>query len=282
MNKHTFFIFFVYICAVFFTVLSAQSTDVNNLSTPKSTEQLENEYPLIKIDPTNMVFLRGQVTSQSASKLINELISLKSKEIYLYIDSPGGSVLAGLDIVQTIQSLQQSGIKIYTIANNAASMAYIIHQHGTERYVKPWSILMQHQMSLGMGGQYYNVKAYGDLIDKLHTKLLEKQAKISKVSVEKFNELTQHDMWLLGNESVEKGFADKVVNVVCDFNPQTTTEILSTWFGDVTLVYSTCPLSNKPIQIKFSAQATSEQIKEITQEYENYFEFHLNSHQNTH
>lgn len=88
------------------------------------------ELLLIKIDITNMVFLRGKITSQSASKTVNELISLKAKKIYLYIDSPGGSVLDGLQIIQTMESMQQSGIKNYTIANNAASMVYIIHQYG--------------------------------------------------------------------------------------------------------------------------------------------------------
>lgn len=224
-------------------------------------EENSNQPPLIKIDKTNMVFLRGRVTAQSASKIVNDMLLLKAKEIYFYIDSPGGSVLDGLQIIQAMESIQQSGVKIYTIANNAASMAYIIHQCGTERYVKPWSILMQHQMSLGMQGQYYNLKAYGDLIDKIHNKLLEKQSATARITSGEFNELTRHDMWLLGSESVERGFADKVVNVACDFKPEQTTEVLQTFFGEVTLVYSSCPLSPKPIDIRFSPGMTGDQIK---------------------
>ena len=65
--------------------------------------------------------------------------------------------------------------------------------------------------------------------------------------------------------------------VVCDFIPQPVTETVMTWFGDVTFVFSTCPLSNKPLDVKFSDNMTREQIKQITQEYENYFEFGLTS-----
>lgn len=260
---------------------SNNSNNLNNLNKQTSTnsdvENSNENIPLIKIDLSNMVFLRGTVTSKSASRIVNELISLKSKEIYLYIDSPGGSVLDGLQIIQTMEALQQSGIKVYTIANNAASMAYVIHQYGTKRYVKPWSVLMQHQISLGMQGQYYNLKAYGLLIDKLHTKLLEKQAKVAGTNLQEFNDLTRHDMWLLGSESVERGFADEVINVICDFKPQSVTEVVPTFFGDVTVTYSNCPLSNKPLDIKFNSKMTSEQIKQIKNELENFNNFEKDS-----
>lgn len=102
----------------------------SNLGTSHASN-LTSSYPLIKIDKENMLVLRGQVTSQSASKIINEMLTLKSKEMYLYIDSPGGSVLAGLEIVQVMESLQQAGVKIYTIAANAASIG--VH-HPSMRY----------------------------------------------------------------------------------------------------------------------------------------------------
>lgn len=174
--------------------------------------------------------------------------------------------MAGLEIIQVMESLQHSGVNIYTIANNAASMAFIIHQHGTERYVKPWSILMQHQMSVGMEGQYYNLKAYGDLIDKIHTKLLDKQAKTANTTTDKFDDLTRHDLWLLGDESIERGFADKVVNVMCDFRPETFTEILHTWFGDAQLTFSTCPLSSKPLDVKIIGHLSPEESKSINKQ----------------
>lgn len=265
--------------AIYLTIilLALQSIFVGSNPTTICDKNHEDEISLIKIDPTNMVFLRGTITSTSASKIVNQLLQLKSKEIYLYIDSPGGSVMSGLQIIQTIESLQQSGTKVYTIGNNAASMAYIIHQYGTERYVTQWSLLMQHQMSLGMEGQYYNLKSYNSLIDKLHTKLLEKQAKIAGITVSEFNELTRHDMWLLGNESVQKGFADKIVNVICDFRPTLESEILHTFFGDVTIVYSTCPLSNKPVEVKFADNMSNEQIIQAKSQIESYFDVEYKS-----
>lgn len=246
-----------------------------SLTSSDSTSSLYDHDPIIKIDKSNMVFLRGVVNSKSASKLINDMLTLKSKEIYLYIDSPGGSVLDGLQIIQAMDALQESGIRIYTIANNAASMAYIIHQFGTERYVKEWSILMQHQMSLGMHGQYYNLKAYSTLIDKIHQRLLEKQSQTANLTVDQFNDLTRHDMWVLGSDAVNRNFADKIVIVVCDFRPETYTETVNYWWFDVTFTYSTCPLAAKPLDYKIVGQGDINQLNNVKAIIEKEYNFDL-------
>ena len=216
------------------------------------------DYPVIKINHDNMVVLRGVINGQTSAKVIDKLVSLRSKEIYLFIDSPGGSVDDGLQIVQAIESLQQSGTTIYTIANNAASMAFIIHQCGTERYVRPWSILMQHQISYGSDGQYYNVKAYEHLIDRTHQKLLEKQARRANITVAEFNDLTRHDMWLVGDDAIEKGFADKTVSVMCDFKPELYEEVFYIWMFEIKVTFSTCPLVSKPLRIDFNGNYSQE------------------------
>lgn len=101
---------------------------------------------LIKLDPDNLVIVRGRIDSEMASKVIYELVKKKSKEIYVYIDSYGGSVDSGLQIIQAMESLQSSGTNVHTIANDVASMGFAIHQAGKLRYVRPWSVLMQHQL----------------------------------------------------------------------------------------------------------------------------------------
>lgn len=238
------------IITLFFLVTTLASTNVVNLRL------------------NNFVVLRGPIDGKKASIVVNELVSLKTNEIYLYLDSPGGSVMAGLQIVQAIESLQLSGVKVYTIANNVASMAFIVHQTGTKRYIRPWSILMQHQMSYGSEGPYHNVKAHEKLMDKLYEQLMEKQAERANINLEQFDNLTEHDMWLLGKESIEKNFADEVIDVICDFEPSTFQDNFKVLWFDVTTVYSTCPLANKPLHIEVNGNATNEEHDEIMRSFD--------------
>lgn len=218
---------------------------------------------IIKLRPNNFVTLRGPIDGTSASIIVDKLISLKANEIYLYLDSPGGSVMAGLQIIQTIESLQQIGIKVNTIANNIASMAFIIHQSGTKRYVRPWSILMQHQMSYGNMGQFYNIKSHEKLMDNLYEQLLLKQAIRANITLDQFDNLTKNDIWLLGAESINRNFADEIVNVICDFEPEIVEENVRIMSFDIIISYSSCPLSNKPLNIKINQYVTIEERNQI-------------------
>lgn len=223
---------------------------------------------IIKLRNTNHVVLRGPIDNKKASNIVNQLVSMKSDEIFLYIDSPGGSVLSGLQIVQTMESLQKSGIIINTIANNAASMAFIIHQAGTNRYVRPWSVLMQHQMSYSNYGPYHNVKSREYLMDKLYMQLLEKQARRANTTSEEFKSLVAHDMWLLGYEAVEKNYSDKVVDIMCDFEPSTVNETYNVWLFQVDVTYSSCPLASEPLSVVINGNPTTEE-KEVIMEHFN-------------
>jgi ATP-dependent Clp protease protease subunit len=225
-------------------------------------------HQVVNLEHENMVILRGPIDSTSSSNVIDKLLKLKSKEIYIYINSPGGSIFDGLQIVQVMESLQQNGIKVYTIADFAASMAYIIHQCGTERYVRPWGVLMQHQMSLSQRGQYFNLQEYNKLITHLHDNLVEKQARLANKTVNEFIELTRHDWWLIGEESISFQVSDKVVSVQCLFKADRIEENKATIFGDVTLTYSSCPLSRSPLEVIFKDSISPENYNEFMKLYD--------------
>lgn len=206
---------------------------------------------LIKLDHDNMVVIRGGIAPGLASKVVDDLLNKRSKEIYVYIDSYGGSVDSGLQIIQVMESLQNSGITVHTIANDVASMGFVIHQAGKQRYVRPWSILMQHQMTSGNRDQYYNLKSYNGYVDKLYHKLMSKQAAVSNRTLEEFDSLTRHDLWVHGSDAVDLHFADEIVDVICDFKPtlfEVTERVL--WF-EVIFTFSTCPLAAGPIKWRF-------------------------------
>ena len=215
-----------------------------------SHDECEEAPQLVRLNEDNFLVIRGPITDMSASKTIEQLLALRAKDIYLYISSPGGSVFAGLQITQVMQTLEASGVRVHTIADFAASMGYIIHQYGSTRLVRPWGVLMQHQMSYGVRGNYWNVQSYNRFISQINTELTKYQSERSNVSASHFNELTQHDMWLVGQSAIDSHVADHVVDVVCDFRSDTYVEEIMTFWGPVELTFSTCPLVSAPLKVR--------------------------------
>ena len=131
---------------------------------------------VITLTNSNFVVIRGQITGKLASKVIIDLIEMRDKVIYLYISSPGGSVVDGMKIIQVIKGLELSGKKIICIADMALSMGFAILQYCSERVVMQSSILMQHQMSLQLGGSINNVNSYVSFIHSMNDEVDKKQS----------------------------------------------------------------------------------------------------------
>ena len=96
------------------------------LAIPIKPELIEPE--LIEFKKDNFVSLRETINQDSSSRLLSKLnlIETKHNTIYLYINSPGGDVMAGLEIINYIKSLQRRDKQIICIAHNAMSMAFVI------------------------------------------------------------------------------------------------------------------------------------------------------------
>ena len=210
-----------------------------------------NANEVVKLTEDNNIVIRGPINGMSASKITDNLVKIKSKELYIFIASNGGSVTSGMQIVQTIQALQQTGVKVTCIGNVALSMGFVIFQYCDNRYVMPSSVLMQHQMSLSVEGPLKNVNSYMDFINVMDLEIENYQATRLNLSLETFKKKVDHDWWLFGSSAVKHQVADKVVSVLCDFKVDYYQEKVYTLFGPVNLTYSTCPLSRDPIDIKF-------------------------------
>ena len=89
---------------------------------------------VITLTEDNHVLLRGKIDSKSATQCVNDLLSIKENDIYLYITSPGGSITEGYQIIQTIDALGATGKNVHCIGDVAASMAFSI------RFIKTCSI----------------------------------------------------------------------------------------------------------------------------------------------
>lgn len=195
----------------------------------------------------NTVYLRDEVNNYTVSVVMYKMgqVLEKSNIVHLYITSPGGSVVAGNNLVTFIETQIKNGKKVVCIADIAASMAFVITQSCSERLVKPDSIMMQHQASFGLDGQTENnINMMNLFLDMLkYTDL--KQAKRIGISLEEFKKRIAHDWWLYGEGAVKENVADRVVLPTCapELITKTTTEKkCGLFFGCYKLTYSECPI----------------------------------------
>lgn len=218
---------------------------------------------LIEFKKDNFVSLRETITQDSSSRLLSKLNSIESKHnvMYLYINSPGGNVLAGLEIINYIKSLQSREKRLICIAHNAMSMAFVIFQYCNDRYILYASTLMQHQMSLGVEGKLYDVNSRMSYLNSLETNINREQANRLNMSLDNFTRLIQNDWWLYSEDILLHNAADKIVSIFCSFDNFEETITVNTVFGDITIKYSACPIINYPLHISFPTLNFSEDKK---------------------
>jgi ATP-dependent Clp protease protease subunit len=218
---------------------------------------------LIELKKDNFASLREMINQDSSSRLLYRLNLIESKydQIYLYINSPGGEVMAGLEIINYIKSFQQRSKQIICIAYNAMSMAFVIFQYCSQRYILYSSTLMQHQMSLGVEGKLYDINSRLAYLNSIEIKLNQYQANRLNMTLDNFTRLIQNDWWLYGDDIILNNAADKIVSIYCSFENIEETIIINTLFGDINVRYSVCPVINYPLKINYPTIDFSEENK---------------------
>ena len=208
---------------------------------------------LVRLTENNFVNIKGPITDTNVDYVIKEMYKIEDDTIYLYFDTPGGSIMDGNEIINTIDTLTHTGKTIVGIADIAISMGFIIFQHCPTRYVRPRAVLMQHQMSTGIHGQFENIKTKLQFMQELDDQLSQAQAERLQLSLDEFNLRTAHDWWMYGNNIIKYKAADEMVVVSCDsnFSNETIKVKQMSMFGAVDITYSKCPLIKQPISIVF-------------------------------
>jgi len=237
-----------------------------------------NSIELIELKKDNFVTLRETIDQDSSSKLLSKLNVIESKyeQIYLYINSPGGEVMAGLEIINYIKSLQQRSKIVTCIAHNAMSMAFVIFQYCSQRYILYSSTLMQHQMALGVKGKLYDINSRLSYINSLENRLNQDQALRLNMTVDNFTKLIQNDWWLYSEDIISNNAADKIVTIYCSFENFDETIIVQTMFGDISIRYSACPLINYPLHINFpTINFSEENKKDFIKNHINFMKNHI-------
>ncbi len=162
-----------------------------------------------------IVFLGDTVDDGVANTIIAQLLFLESqdkeKDIKLYINSPGGSVTAGLAIYDTIQYIKPD---VSTICVGlAASMAATLLAAGTKgkRFVLPNSEILIHQVMGGAEGQAIDIKIRAERILRIKDRLNDILAKHTGQSLDKIEKDTDRDYFMTADEALKYGIVDKII-----------------------------------------------------------------------
>ena len=182
----------------------------------EQTNKGERSYDIYsRLLKDRILFLGSELTDEEANLIIAQLLFLEAddpdKDIYLYINSPGGSVSAGLAIYDTIRYLKCEVVTI--CVGLAASMGAFLLASGAKgkRKALPNSEIMIHQPSGGAYGQASDVKIHADHIIKTRRKLNEILAERTGQPISVIEEATERDNFLSAEEALEFGLIDEIV-----------------------------------------------------------------------
>ena len=167
-----------------------------------------------------IIFLGQQVTADLANSLVAQMLFLQSedpkKDIHLYINSPGGSVTAGLAIYDTMQFIS-CDVATYCMGQ-AASMGAMLLTAGAagKRHALPNASIMIHQPLAGMQGTAEEIMIHRNELRRVKTRLNNLQVLHTGKTLEEIEENTDRDNFMTAQEALEFNLIDKVVAHLAD------------------------------------------------------------------
>jgi len=182
----------------------------------EKTPQGERAYDIYsRLLKDRIIMLNGEITDETSSVIVSQLLFLESedpeKDIFLYINSPGGVVTAGLAIYDTMQYIK---CDINTICiGSAASMGALLLASGTKgkRYSLPHSRIMIHQPIGGITGQATEIEIHAKEILRLKKLLNEILAKHTGKRLKTIEKDTERDYFMSAKEALDYGIIDKII-----------------------------------------------------------------------
>jgi ATP-dependent Clp protease protease subunit len=165
-----------------------------------------------------IILLGQQVDDAIANQICAQLLLLSAenaeKDIMLYINSPGGSVTAGMAIYDTMQYVECDVSTI--VMGLAASMGQFLLSAGApgKRYALPHARIMMHQPSAGVGGTESDIAIQAQLFRKHKQEMAELIAEHTGQPLEKIIVDSDRDRWFTAEEALEYGFVDQVISRV--------------------------------------------------------------------
>ena len=234
----------------------------------------------ITLTRRNSVILTGKIDSQSTSRIMGKLLLLdlidSGDPIYLVLNSPGGSINSGLELVELTKGMRRP---VHTIAVFAASMAFTLHQLLGIRYVFNFSTLMAHKAFGRFGGEFpgqidsrYNF--WKHKLRKIDRVIV---ARLKKYTVKQWEKMYENEYWVNGFDSIKGGFSDQKVSFRCDKDLMTIRVQSLTFFGlKFKVQWSNCPLITAPLSVKIGGnrkRVTIKEAREVIQKVKYMFDF---------
>ncbi|WP_279432127.1 ATP-dependent Clp protease proteolytic subunit [Labedella phragmitis] len=161
-----------------------------------------------------IIWLGSEVRDENANEICAKILLLAAedpnKDIYLYVNSPGGSITAGMAIYDTMQFVPND---IVTVGiGMAASMGQLLLTSGTKgkRYITPNARVLLHQPHGGFGGTSSDIQTQAQLIIDMKNRLAQITADQTGKTLEQVNADGDRDRWFTAQEALEYGFVDHI------------------------------------------------------------------------
>lgn len=168
-----------------------------------------------KLMKERIIWLGEDVRDDNANRICAQMMLLAAEDptspIYLYINSPGGSVTAGMAIYDTMQYIEP---EVVTVAvGMAASMGQLLLTAGApgKRYATPHARILMHQPSGGVAGTASDIRINADLILQMKRELAQITAERTGKTVDQVNADSDRDRWFTAREALDYGFIDHIV-----------------------------------------------------------------------
>lgn len=175
----------------------------------------------VELEKANgFVRLTSEISHQSASQFIADLTvaASQSSTVTVFIDSPGGDVLAGIRMLDAVAGLRavKPDLRLVCYTHFAASMAFFFLQIACDhRIVSQYSVLMQHQASLGMQGKWGEVQSRAELVKQVVDLVESKAAARLRLTLPEYRAKVVNDWWLVGVTAVKERAADFISQASC-------------------------------------------------------------------
>lgn len=252
------------------------------LNSPSANDESDNRV-VIELTDKNTISLNDEVNGQTVAKVVEEARKLdveltkiqrimgeKPKPIYLFLNTPGGSIQAGLELIEQLQAIKRP---VNTITLFAASMGFQIAQALGERYVLNNGVLMSHRAYGGFEGEFggqapsqidSRYALWMSRLNEMDQQTVKRSS--GKQTLESYQKAYASELWRTGTQSVTEGYADKTAKVSCGKSLSGYTNHETTVLGSISVTYdlSKCPMSTEPINIKVNIR-TNKGVKSITE-----------------
>jgi ATP-dependent Clp protease, protease subunit len=199
------------------------------VSEPTTTSGTLDDQLITRLLYQRIIVLGTEVDDRVANRLCAQLLLLSAEDpradISLYINSPGGSVSAGLAIYDTMRLIPND---VSTLALGlAGSMAQFLLCAGTrgKRFSLPHAQVLMHQGSAGFGGTAADVEIYAAQLERTGKLMIRLTAEHTGQSVELIEKDSLRDRWFSAEEALEYGMIDHIVETVDDVRPAVATRM---------------------------------------------------------